>query len=87
MDHAEGFRKFQLSRQVMLASEFGRLIGDAAWEDEKETQFLVYEDSWWIEICADGRHMLTLENHQWITGDDLSLSDLERKLYEFAVDS
>jgi hypothetical protein len=79
---------FRASRQDMPASQFGNLIGDAAWEDEPDsTRFLVYEGGWYIEICDDGRFQLVLENQCWITGPDKSLDDLEVLLHEFATDA
>lgn len=79
------FEDFQKTRQKMPARDFGELIGDAMWEDEPETSlFLVYDNSWYIEICEDGRYHLVLENRTWITGPDVSLEDLERELHKFS---
>lgn len=83
----EAFEAFKATRKQMPAKEFGELIGDLMWEDDTTTEFLVYQDSWYIEICEDGRHLLVLENHDWITGEDGSLEDLERRLFDFAKDA
>lgn len=83
----EAFQTFQATRKQMSNRAFGEIIGDAMWEDQEETQFLVYEDSWYIEICDDGRHLLVLENQNWITGEDGTLEDLERKLFDYAKDA
>lgn len=74
---------FVATRQQMSAHGFGDIIGDAQWENDHETQFLVYDDSYWIEITNDSRYMLVLENQSWITGPDKTLSDLEAELYAF----
>ena len=78
------FRAFQSTRKEMTAKEFGDLVGDAQWEDDDQTRFLVYEDAWYIEVCADGRHLLTIENRGWMTGTDGTLEDLERELHAFS---
>jgi len=81
------FESFLATKTEMSAREFGALVSDLAWEDEPETtRFLVYDDCWYIEICEDGRYMLTIENHGWITGPDLDLKDLEKTLFEFSRD-
>lgn len=82
----EAFQAFQATRKQMSARAFGEIVGDAMWEDDDKTQFLVYENAWYIEICDDGRHLLVLENLNWITGQDGTLEDLERKLFEFVRD-
>ena len=80
------FEEFQATRQEMSLRQFGELIGDAMWEDEPNTaRALVYDESWYIDICADGRFHLVLENGSYLTGDGTSLEDLERKLYEFTL--
>jgi uncharacterized protein YuzB (UPF0349 family) len=81
----EDFRAFQKTCRQMRAVDYGDLIGDLMWEDEPEVQFLVYGDTWWIEICDDGRHQLVLGNQCWITGEGETLESLERKLYEFSL--
>ena len=82
----EAFEIFRATRKQMSARAFGELISDAMWEDDDKSQFLVYDDAWYIEICDDRRHMLVLENQNWITGEDTTLDELERKLYDFAKD-
>ncbi len=80
------FEEFQATRQEMPAHQFGDLIGDAMWEDEPDSvRVLVYNQAWFIDICEDGRYHLVLENQTFITGPDVSLEDLERKLYEFSL--
>lgn len=76
------FAAFQASRQQMSAKAFGDLVGDAQWEDDETTQFLVYDDSWYIEICDDGRRMLTIENMGWIEPES-SLEEMEQVLFDF----
>lgn len=81
------FEKFQASRQEMSAKRFGEIVQDGAWDDEPDTtRLLVYLDAWYIDILEDGRHQLTIENMGWITDQDITLEDLERKLYEYASD-
>lgn len=82
----EALETFRATRKQMSARAFGELIGDAMWEDDEESQFLVYDDAWYIEICDDGRHMLILGNQNWITSEGTTLEELERKLYDFAKD-
>lgn len=79
------FKDFQSTRRQMNSHEFGRLVGDSNWEDEPAKTFLVYDNQWWIEVCADGRLALVLENLSWVTGAEHELEDLERKLYEFSL--
>lgn len=78
------FETFQATRKQMSAKAFGELIGDAQWEDDTTTQFLVYENSWYIEILDDGRHMLAIENRGWITPKS-SLEEMEQALFEFSA--
>lgn len=78
------FAAFQATRTEMTGMAFGKQIGDRMWEDQPEASLLVYEGRWYIDICQDGRHMLTLENRGWITGHGVTLEDLERELFTFA---
>lgn len=82
----EALEAFRATRKQMSARAFGELIGDAMWEDDETSQFLVYDDAWYIEICDDGDHMLILGNQCWITREGITLEELERKLYDFAKD-
>lgn len=76
----EGFRA---TRTEMAAREFGELVGDLQWETD-DSRFLVYGAGYWIEALDDGRHLLTLENAGWITGQDgETLETLEERLFEF----
>lgn len=83
----KAFREFQASKQVMKAADFGRVIGDAMWENEPDLEFLVYDKQWYIEICASDRYLLVLGNQNWLTGPDISLEDLERKLFDYSLES
>lgn len=80
------FAEFQATRRSMSAQEYGELIGDKFWEDDPEAKYLVYADHWNIELCDDGRYLLILGNQQRITGDGMTLEDLEKILYEYAED-
>jgi len=83
-DAEEEFLTFQATRKEMSAPEFGALIGDAMWEHEPRKRFLVYEESWWIEVLESGEHLLVLENRNWMTGEKYTLEDLEREIFQFA---
>ena len=83
----QDFLKFQETRRRMTARDFGAIVKDEMWKNDLETQFLVYEDQWWIEVCDDGRYLLTLENQSWITGAGHTLENLERMLHAFARES
>ena len=77
------FEAFRATRRVLGSRDYGKLIGDAMWEDEPEMQFLVYEDQSWIEITGDNQYCLVLENAIWTTGPDTDLVDLEKKLFAY----
>lgn len=79
---------FRASRQQMTGPELGSLVQDLAWDDQPDSQFLVYAEAYYIEILEDGRHMLTIENQGWITEgpEGHSLSDLEGFLFDYAKD-
>ncbi|MEP1315430.1 MAG: hypothetical protein ABJN42_13630 [Roseibium sp.] len=74
---------FRATRVEMPAHAFGDLVSDAQWEGD-DTPFLVYADCYWIEKLDDGRHMVTIENDGGITGEGVTLEDLEEKLYDWA---
>jgi hypothetical protein len=80
----DAFEAFRATRKQMSGLEYADLIGDRSWEDDPERQLLVYDDRWNIEITDDGRYMLTLENHGWITGPDTTLEDIERVLFDYS---
>ena len=79
------FKDFIATKKQMKAKDFGELIRDLAWEDEEDTEFLVYQDAWYIEILKDGSYLLTLENLQWSGDTEDDLHELEVKLHEFTV--
>lgn len=76
---------FRRTRVEMKARSFGELVGDLGWEDDGEADFLVYAAGYWIEALHDGRKMLVLENHSWITGEGETLESLEEMLFDFVV--
>ena len=79
------FEEFQRSRTIMRATQFGAQIGDAQWEDEKDTFFLVYMDAYYIEILKENRHCLVIGNQSWISGLNSTLDTMERELHAFAL--
>lgn len=89
-DLPDTLEDFRATRTEMSATAFGELIGDLMWEDEPDTTFLVYADTYYIEVLDDGRYLLTLENTGSITGStdgDKTLEDIEEELFEFARDA
>lgn len=75
---------FVKSRREMTNREFGKLVGDMMWDDEPEQKFLVYDDCFYIEVLGDGRYNLLIGNEETMTNEATSLSDLEKKLFEYA---
>ena len=79
------FADFVSSRKRVSAKAFGTVLGNPYWKksSERETEFLVYRDIWYIEITHDGEYVLSLENLTWMTGNGLNLIDLEYMLFTY----
>ncbi|KXV06782.1 hypothetical protein [Acetobacter malorum] len=78
------YEEFVNSRKEMTNREFGKLVGDMMWDDKPEQKFLVYDDSFYIEVLGDGRYNLLIGNEETITNETTSLSDLEEQLFDYA---
>lgn len=85
------FEQFQATRREV--DDLGAALNDAHWEDQPPAKGYVYCDSLWIEHVGEtwapdmrnqGKYYLLLERCEWI---DFDLEPLERRLYEFAVQS
>lgn len=76
---------FVASKQEMRGEDFGRLIGDGAWDDDenKNRTLLVYQNAWWIDVLPTG-YALTLENQSWTAKPD-ALRNLEKHLFSFTL--
>lgn len=76
---------FVIGKKEMRGEDFGKLVGDGAWDDEdnKNIPVLVYQDAWWIDILPNG-YALTLENQSW-TSKPEDLRGLEKHLFSFTL--
>lgn len=82
-DPLADLESFRATRVRMPAEQFGQVVGDQMWEGE-QTPFLVYAAGYWIEDRGSDRYELVLENLGWTSGPELSLADLEAKLFDYA---
>lgn len=79
MTHEE----FVATKQRMSSHAYGKLVGDAAWEDEPPVTFLVYANTLYIEADSDGTHILRIERQCWWTDGGRTLHDLEQILFDW----
>jgi hypothetical protein len=87
-DEERAFEEFVATRKHVTGLEYVQMGADRVWEDHPNQELLIYEDSYEIEVCDDGRYMLTLGNLGWITGENgETLETLERRLFEYAKDN
>lgn len=75
---------FRESQAIIPASVFGELVGDMKWEEDAR-DLHVYACSWYIELLDDGRCLLDLGSESYVTGPEVSLSDLEERLFDYVL--
>lgn len=80
------FREFQKTRRAAKGAEFDEICGNLGWfEDKPDADILIYADRWMIEKLDTGQYHLVIENFTEITGETVSLEDLERILFEYSL--
>lgn len=76
---------FRATRIELSAPEYGRLVGDAQWEDDEDVRFLVYGASYYVEILEDGRFLLPLLAESYLAETEAELAGLEDKLFDYMM--
>lgn len=76
---------FRATRVELPGRKFGDVVGDAQWEDDPDTRFLVYGAAYYIEILKDGRFLLPLVAESYIAESEAELAGLEDKLFDYMM--